>query len=178
MPLRRTREPEPEPGRGATPLAAYRAQRLVITVEEVVPWEGDQVTPLEVYGAALAPDFSGRWVYAFSDRPGSRWSDGRVWYAGQTEGLWSRWRDHYYKYRERFTEADKWLIRVANEAEADLKELVLIDFYQPGCNDKGRRADLEAKVRRWGRGTKEFDQDVRTRTAGAASVPRTGRGYT
>ena len=176
--MARRRDPEPE--REVSPLAVYRAERLAFTVTEVVPWQdaGDPVTPLELYGARPAPDFSGWHVYALADQPGSRWSDGRVWYAGQSEGLWSRFRDHYYRWRERFTEADKWLIKVANEPEADLIELALIHFYQPECNDKGRRADLEAKVRRWGRGTKEFDQDVRARTAGAQSLPRTGRGIT
>lgn len=137
--------------REVTPLAMYRAVRLVSDPE---------VTPLELYRAERAPDYSGWWVYAFADQPGSRWTDGLVFYGGQSANLWSRWRDHYYKFGERFTAADKWLIRVANEAEADLRELVLIDFYQPECNDKGRAADLAAKVRRWGRGTKEFDANV------------------
>jgi hypothetical protein len=137
--------------REVTPLAMYRAVRLVSDPE---------VTPLELYGAARAPDYSGWHVYAFADQPGSRWSDGKVFYAGQSANLWSRWRDHSYKFGERFTAADKWLIRVANEAEADLIELVLINFYEPECNDKGRKADLAAKVRRWGRGTKEFDANV------------------
>jgi hypothetical protein len=171
-----------EPERELSPLAVYRAERLVFTVTEVAAWEdrGDPVTPLELYGAVQVPDFSGWWVYAFSDKPGSRWSDGRVWYAGQVGvGLWSRWRDHYYKYRDRFTAADKWIVKVANEPEADLIELVFINFYQPECNDKGRRADLEAKVRRWARGTREFDNTVRARTADAGPSPkRTGRGIT
>jgi hypothetical protein len=144
--------------REVSPLAVFRAQRLEFTVTEVVPWPGDAdpVTPLELYGAQLAPDFSGWWVYAFADKPGSQWGDGRVFYAGQTEGLWGRWRDHYYAFGERFTAADKWLVKVANEAEADLVELLFIVFYEPECNDKGRRADLEAKVHAWGRGTRQY----------------------
>lgn len=138
---------KPEPRREVTPLAMYRAERV-----EARP----EVTPLELYGAVVTEDLSGMWVYAFADHPGSRWSDGRVWYAGQTDHLWSRWRDHYYRFGERFAAAVKWRIRVANEAEADLIELVLIHFYQPECNDKGRRADLEAKVRAWGRGTRQY----------------------
>jgi len=124
----------------------YRAVRLVPDPE---------VTPLELYGARLAPDLSGWWVYALAD-PG-----GKVWRAGQSERVWSRWRDYFYTYGARFTAADKYLIPVANEAEADLIELVLIHFYQPECNDKGRQADLEAKVRAWGRGTRQFHKDIR-----------------
>jgi hypothetical protein len=147
----RSTPPAAEAPREVTPLSMYRAVRLVPDPE---------VTPLELYRAERAPDYSGWWVYAFADQPGSRWTDGLVFYGGQSNHLWSRWRDHYYKFGERFTAADKWLIKVANEAEADLRELVLIDFYQPECNDKGRAADLAAKVRRWGRGTKEFDANV------------------
>lgn len=139
------------PEREVSPLAMYQAGRAA--------WPGDPVTPLELYGAVVSPDYSGWWVYAFAD-PG-----GKVWRAGQSNRLYSRWRDHFYTFGTRFTEADKWLIKVANEAQADLIELVLIDFYQPECNDKGRRADLEAKVRRWGRGTKEFDKDVHSKRA-------------
>jgi predicted GIY-YIG superfamily endonuclease len=152
--------------REVSPLAVYRAERVVITVHEVVPWSGRgaPVTPLELYGAVVTEDLSGRWVYAFQDLPGSRWSDGRVFYAGQTENLYTRWRDHYYRFGERFTAAVKWRVPVVNEPEADLRELTFINFYEPECNDKGRAADLEAKVRRWARGTKEFDAAVRRRS--------------
>jgi predicted GIY-YIG superfamily endonuclease len=134
---------KPERQREVSPLAMYRAGR--------VDWPGPEVTPLELYGAQVAPDFAGHWVYAFAD-PGP----GRVWYAGQTRNLWSRWTEHNLKYGERFRAAVKWVIPVPNEAVADLKELVLINFYEPECNDKGRAADLAAKVRKWSRGTKEF----------------------
>lgn len=182
MTRRPAREPEPGP-RELTPLAAYRAERVTLTVTEVTPWPGPgpEVTPLEMYGAVVTEDLSGMWVYAFADPgPEGRPLSGRVWYAGQVGvGLWSRWRDHYYRFGQRFTDAVKWRIRVANEAEADLIELALIHFYQPECNDKGRAGDLAAKVRRWGRGTRDFDQDVRARTAGNGPSPkRTGRGIT
>lgn len=136
--FRRAREAQRE----VTPLAMYRAG--------LVDWPGPEVTPLEMYGAKRSPDFSGWWVYALADK------EGRVWRAGQSSRLWSRWRDYFYTYGERFTASDKWLIPVANEAEADLIELVLIHFYDPECNTKGRRADLEAKVRAWGRGTQQY----------------------
>lgn len=108
-----------------------------------------QVTALEMYGAVPTEDYSGWWVYAFADRPGSQWTDGRVWYAGQSEHLWSRWRDHYYSYKDRFDAAVKWRIRVRDQAQADLVELVLIDFYQPECNSLGRADDLRRKVKRY-----------------------------
>jgi hypothetical protein len=171
VPLRRARDKP----RDLSPLAVYRAGRVVIAVTEVIPWQdaGEPVTPLELYGAVVTEDLSGRWVYAFQDQPGSRWTDGRVWYAGQVSvGLWSRWRDHYYKYGARFTEAVKWRIPVANAPEADLRELTLIDFYQPECNDKGRRADLAAKVTAWNRGSREMDQDMRSLSLDSRQVPR------
>lgn len=104
---------------------------------------------LEFYGAQVAPDFRGWWVYAFADKPGSQWTDGQVWYVGQTEHLWSRWRDHYYSYKDRFTAATKYVIPVRDRAQADLYELNLIDFYQPECNINGRADDLRKKVRRY-----------------------------
>lgn len=142
----------PGPRREVSPLAVFRAGRVEFAVTEVVPWHdvGEPVTPLEMYGAAKAPDFSGWWVYAFAD-PG-----GKVFRVGQSERLWSRWRDYYYEFGARFTAADKWLVKVANEAEADLVELLCIRFYEPECNDKGRASDLAAKVRAWGRGTRQF----------------------
>lgn len=142
------------PEREVSPLAMYRAARLP-GLER--PFDAQEaVTPLELYGARRAPDLSGLWVYAFADRPGSQWSDGLVWYAGQSDNVWSRWRDHYYRFKERFTAAGKYLVPAANAAEADMIELVMIHFYDPECNDKGRRADLEAKVRAWSRGTRTF----------------------
>jgi hypothetical protein len=154
-----------EPERELSPLAMYRAVRLEFTPE---------VTPLEVYGAALMQDYSGWWVYVLVDP-----RDGRAFYAGQSEHLYRRLDDHRLRFGERFSWQHIWLVKVANEAEADLIELVMIHFYQPECNDKGRRADLEAKVHRWGRGTKEFDNTVRARTVGNGPAPkRTGRGIT
>jgi hypothetical protein len=131
--------------REVSPLAMYRAG--------AVAWPGPEVTPLELYGAQQVPDLGGWWVYAFSDPAAG---GGKVWYAGQTDRLWSRWRDHYYKYGERFTAAVKWVIPVDNEAVADLRELVLINFYEPECNDKGRAADLAVKVHKWLHGTRQF----------------------
>jgi hypothetical protein len=149
-----------EPAREVSPLTVYRAEQVEIQVVRVTPFEdaGAPATPLEMYGAVTTPDLSGWWVYVFVDQPGSQWSDGLAWYAGQSDHLWSRWRDHYYKYLARFEAAVKWRIRVANQAEADLIELACIHFYQPECNDKGRAADLEAKVRRWSRGGVDFNR--------------------
>jgi hypothetical protein len=135
--VRRTSD---QPQREVSPLAMWQARPF--------EWPGDPVTPLELYGAQVAPDMNGWWVYAFADRPGSRWSDGKVWYAGQTDHFWSRWRDHYYKYGERFTAAVKWVIPVDNEAVAWIVESTLIHFYQPECNTRGRLEDLQRKIAR------------------------------
>lgn len=128
-------------------LRAYLARRRRARDAAAAPPR--QVTLLEFYGARTAPDFRGHWVYAFADRPGSQWSDGLVWYAGQSEHLWSRWRDHYYSYRARFDAAVKYVIPVRDQAQADLYELQLIDYYQPECNTLGRADDLRKKVKRY-----------------------------
>lgn len=152
---RREEQAPAAPEREVSPLAMYQAGQLVY------PFAGqDPATPLELYGAQVLPDLSGMWVYAFQD-PGAR-----VWYAGQTDRMWSRFRDHFYDYGERFTRAAKWVIPVPNVAEADLLELVLIHFYDPECNTKGRRADLEKKVHAWGRG----DPSIRKRVPKAVSL--------
>jgi len=128
------------PARQVSPLAMWQSQPF--------DWPGEPVTPLELYGGSVMPDMTGHWVYAFQDRPGSRWSDGLVWYAGQSDHFWSRWRDHYYKYGERFSAAVKWVIPVENEVVACIVEATLIHFYQPECNTRGRLEDLQAKVSR------------------------------
>lgn len=109
-----------------------------------------EVTPLEMYHAKVAPNFGGWFVYAFADPP----APGLVWYAGQTEHLWSRWRDHYYAFGDRFTAAVKYVIPVRDQAQADLIELLLIDFYDPECNTVGRRDELRARMRKANKGFK------------------------
>lgn len=138
--------PAVPPAREVSPLALYQAGRLAGLAGVTMPfYRQGEVSPLELYGARLAPDLSGWWVYAFAD------PDGTVWYAGQSEVLVSRWRDHYYGFGDRFVRADKWLIGVPNEAEADVCELLLIMYYQPECNTKGRREELERRIRMWQR---------------------------
>jgi hypothetical protein len=106
---------------------------------------------LQAYGARLAPDFDGHWVYAFADRAADG-AAGPVWYVGQTGSLWSRWRDHYYRWKARFTRAYKYVIPVRGEAEASIVELALINFYQPECNAAGTTADLARKVASYNKG--------------------------
>lgn len=104
---------------------------------------------LQAYGARVSPDFSGWWVYAFADRlPNGE--AGAVWYVGQSENIWSRWRDHYYRFKARFRDAIKYVIPVSGKAQADVIELALIDYYQPECNLAGTTADLRRKVRDYG----------------------------
>ena len=106
---------------------------------------------LQAYGAKLAPDFDGWWVYAFADRlPNGE--VGMVWYVGQTENLWSRWRDHSYRWKERFPLSAKYAIAVSGREQADVTELALIDYYQPECNLAGTTNDLRLKVSARNRG--------------------------
>lgn len=100
------------------------------------------VSALQFIGASLFPDTSGWWVYALCDA-----RTGLVFYAGQSDHLISRLRDHSYNYAERFDPARIWVCRVADRAEADLYELLLIRHYDPECNTLGRRRELEKRLR-------------------------------
>lgn len=100
-----------------------------------------KATALEFYQAVLMTDFSGWWVYALPDR-----RTGRIFYAGQSNSLFRRLDDHRRDYPDRFDWAQIWLIRVADENEADLVELQLITSYQPECNTAGRAEDLRRRA--------------------------------
>lgn len=106
---------------------------------------------LQAYGAKVAPDFDGWWVYALADRLPNG-TVGTVWRVGQSENLWSRWRDYYYQYRERFRASAKYVIPVRDGAQANIIELALIDYYQPECNSAGTIADLRRKVAAYNKG--------------------------
>jgi hypothetical protein len=101
-----------------------------------------QVSALQFLGAVLLPDLSGWWVYALGDV-----ADGHVFYAGQSDHLISRLRDHSYSYRAQFDPARVYLVRVADQAQADLYELMLIERYAPECNSVGRREELAKRCR-------------------------------
>jgi hypothetical protein len=107
-----------------------------------------QVSALEFLGAQLLPDLSGWWVYALGDA-----RDGRIFYVGQSDVLLSRLRDQFYAYRERWDPRRVWLVKVADQAEADLTELLLIRQYEPECNTLGTTADLEKRLRAQNRPT-------------------------
>lgn len=107
-----------------------------------VPAEDKPVSALQFLGAVLLPDLSGWWVYALADV-----RDGRIFYVGQSENLISRLRDHGYAYAERFDPARVYLVRAADQAQADLYELTLIERYDPECNRLGRREELAARAR-------------------------------
>jgi hypothetical protein len=106
-----------------------------------------EVTALEYFKAALMPDYGGWWVYALGacdadPRPG------HVFYAGQSEHLLRRVADHANTYRQLFDPARVWLVKVRDQARADLVELELIEFYQPEYNAVGRADVLRARLRR------------------------------
>jgi hypothetical protein len=97
-------------------------------------------TMLEVYGARLLPDLSGWWVYALCDI-----GDGHVFYAGMSDHLLSRLRDHGYTFKDQYDPANVRLIPVENEPTACIRQLALIDFYQP---ERNTLATVEALRRR------------------------------
>lgn len=98
-------------------------------------------TMLEVYGARLLPDLSGWWVYALADC-----ADRHVFYVGQSDHLVSRLRDHAYTYRGQYDPRQVYLIPCIGEPEACIRELAMIDFYQPERNTLGTTEKLRARV--------------------------------
>jgi hypothetical protein len=102
-------------------------------------------------GAQLMPDYSGWWVYALGacdedERPG------HIWYAGQSESLLRRLDDHRRANLDLYDPRRVYLVKVRDEAQADLYELLLIDYYQPERCSAGRVEDLRRKVHGYGRG--------------------------
>lgn len=98
-------------------------------------------TMLEVYGARLLPDLSGWWVYALADR-----GDRHVFYVGQSDHLLSRLRDHGYTFKDQYDPRQVYLIPCLGEPEACIRELALIDWYQPERNTLGTTEKLRARV--------------------------------
>jgi excinuclease UvrABC nuclease subunit len=118
------------------------------------------VTALEFRQAQLMPDYSGFWCYALGHRV-----DRHIWYAGQSESLLRRLDDHRRAHPEMFDQAQIYLIPVRDQAQADLVELELIDYYQPECNRSGRADDLRritAQRVRGGRGRAPLDASQET----------------
>ena len=117
-------------------------------------------TMLEVYAARLLPDLSGWWVYALGDR-----ADRHIFYAGQSDHLLSRLRDHSYNFREQYDPRQVYLIPCEGEGEACIRELAVIDFYQPERNTIGTTEALRKRVAfmtRPNRNTKSLDRSQAT----------------
>ena len=110
------------------------------TVEQPEPGPR-RVTALEYYGARLLPDLSGWWVYALGAA-----GDGRIWYAGQSESLLRRLDDHRRDYPDLFDLAQVYLIPCRDQSQANVRELELIDHYQPEKNSVGRTEELRRRV--------------------------------
>lgn len=98
-------------------------------------------TMLEVYGARLLPDLSGWWVYALCDL-----GDGHVFYVGQSDHLLSRLRDHSYTFKDQFDPRRVYLVACIGEPEACIRELALIDWYQPERNTLATTEVLRKRV--------------------------------
>jgi hypothetical protein len=116
-------------------------QEAVMPRRRAQPAEPREVTALEYYGAVLLRDLAGWWVYALGDV-----TDRHIFYAGQSANLLSRLRDHSYTFKTQFDPAQVWLVPCKNQADADRKELELIDYYQPEHNTVGRAQELERLV--------------------------------
>jgi hypothetical protein len=111
-----------------------------------------QVGALEYYGALRLQDPTGWWVYALEDARDldlTRPYPERVFYVGQSESLFRRLDDWRRVFPERFSWAGIWLIKVRDSYQADLRELELIDHYQPECNHMGRAAELRDRINRY-----------------------------
>jgi excinuclease UvrABC nuclease subunit len=96
---------------------------------------------LEVYGAKMLPDLSGWWVYALGAS-----TDGHVWYAGISESLKRRLDAHEHAHPELWDPRQVYLIPAENELQACIKQLTLIDFYQPEHNTLGTTEMLRRRV--------------------------------
>lgn len=96
---------------------------------------------LEVYRARLLPDLSGWWVYALAAR-----TDGRVFYVGMTESLKRRLDAHEHAWPELWDPRQVYLIAADNELSACIRQLNLIDFYQPEHNTLGTTELLRKRV--------------------------------
>ena len=86
-------------------------------------------TMLEVYEARLLPDLSGWWVYALGAR-----TDGHIWYVGISESLMRRVDAHAHAHPELWDPRRVYLIPCEHEPQACIRQLTLIDFYQPEHN--------------------------------------------
>ena len=86
-------------------------------------------TMLEVYGARLLPDLSGWWVYALGAS-----TDGHIWYVGISESLKRRLDGHEHAHPDLWDPRQVYLIPAAHEPQACIRQLTLIDFYQPEHN--------------------------------------------
>jgi hypothetical protein len=96
---------------------------------------------LEVYGARLLPDLSGWWVYALGAG-----TDGHVFYVGISESLKRRLDAHEHTYPHLWDPRRVYLIPADNELSACIRQLALIDFYQPECNTLGATEALRRRV--------------------------------
>jgi len=115
-----------------------RYRRIHIRKQAAEPAEQPRaVTALEFRQAQLMPDYTGWWVYALPHR-----DDGHIFYTGQSESLLRRLDDHRRAHPQMFDPKRIYLIPVRDQAQADLVELELIDYYQPECNRSGRADDL------------------------------------
>lgn len=98
-------------------------------------------TLLEAYGARLLPDLSGWWVYALCDV-----ADGHVFYVGQSESLKRRLDAHEHAYPEQYDPRNVRVIPVENEPVACIRQLALIEFYQPERNTLATTEALRKRV--------------------------------
>jgi hypothetical protein len=98
-------------------------------------------TMLEVYGARKLPDLSGFWVYALGAS-----TDGHIWYVGLSESLKRRLDEHEHVHPDLWDPRQVYLIPADSEPQACIRQLTLIDFYQPEHNTLGTTEFLRKRV--------------------------------
>jgi hypothetical protein len=96
---------------------------------------------LEVYQAQVLPDLSGWWVYALGAA-----ADGHIFWVGISDHLLSRLRDHSYTFKDLYDPGRVYLIPADSEPQACIRQLTLIDFYQPERNTLGTIEVLRKRV--------------------------------
>lgn len=96
---------------------------------------------LEVYRAKVLADLSGWWTYALGDI-----TTRRIFWVGISDHLLSRLRDHSYTFKDQYDPRQVFLVPADNELQACIRQLTLIDFYQPEHNTLGSVEALRKRV--------------------------------
>jgi hypothetical protein len=122
-------------GKLEVPVPWFRRARGPAAPERPAP------TMLEVYQAQVLPDLSGWWVYALGAS-----TDGHIWYVGMSESLMRRVDAHAHAHPELWDPRRVYVIPCIGEPEASIRQLALIDYYQPERNTLATTQMLRKRV--------------------------------